>query len=180
MKTIFRSLELWEYVNVGFVEPENTEQLNAAQRKALKENQEKVADALSKIQSGVSDSIFPRIMRASTTKKACEILQQEFHGSDKVQVIKLQNLRREFENIKIKENESMNKFSSRFIELVNQMKSCGDDISDKKQVEKILISLPDKFIPIVSVIEETRSIYSFSIQSLMVKNVSESSIESAF
>ena len=44
----------------------------------------------------------------------------------------------------MKEKESMNEFSSRFTELVNQMKSCGDDIFDKKQVEKILISLPDK------------------------------------
>lgn len=69
----------------------------------LKENQEKEAKSLLKIQFGVSDSIFPRIMRASTAKEAWEILQQEFHGSDKVQPIKLQNLRREFENIKMKE-----------------------------------------------------------------------------
>lgn len=50
------------------------------------------------------------------------LLYQEFHCSDKVQAIKLQNLKREFENIKITENESMNEFSSRFIELVNQMR----------------------------------------------------------
>ena len=70
-----------------------------------------------------------------------------------------------------------------------QMKSCGDDISDKKQVEKILISLPDKFIHIVSVIEESKDLSTLSIQKLMeslksyeqrVKGFSENSMESAF
>ena len=61
----------------------------------MKDSQEEDVDALSKIQYGVSDSIFkvPRIMRASTTKEAWDILHQEFHDSDKVQVVKLQNLR---------------------------------------------------------------------------------------
>ena len=189
MKTIFRSLGLWEFVSIGFDNLESTEHLSAAQKNTLKENQEKDADVLSKIQSRISDSIFPRIMRASVSKEAWDILQQEFQGNDKVRAVKLQSLRRDFENIKMKENESMNEFYSRFIELVNQMKSCGDDIPDKKQVEKILKSFPDKFIPIIYVIKETKDLSTLSIQNLMgslksyeqrVKGTSESSVEGVF
>lgn len=69
------------------------------------------------------------------------------------------------------------------------MKSCGDDISNKKQVEKILISFPDKFIPIISVIDETKDLSTLTIQSLMgsskiyeqmVKGTTENSIKNAF
>lgn len=44
--TIFRALWLCKFFNVGFVEPQNPEQLEAAPTKALKNSHEKEADAL--------------------------------------------------------------------------------------------------------------------------------------
>ena len=49
------------------------------------------------------------------------------------------------------------------MELVNQMKSYGEEISDKRIVEKLLISLPSKFDPIVAVIEETKDLSLLSV-----------------
>ncbi|KAA8541944.1 hypothetical protein F0562_023096 [Nyssa sinensis] len=43
----------------------------------------------------------------------------------------------------------------------------GEDISDARIVEKILINLPKKFGPIVAVVEETKDISKLSIQELM-------------
>ncbi|KAL6332788.1 hypothetical protein AAG906_015050 [Vitis piasezkii] len=68
--------------------------------------------------------------------------------------------------MKMKENETLNEFSSIFMELVNQMKSYGEKISDKRIVEKLLISLPDKFDPIVAVIEETKDLSLLNVQEL--------------
>ena len=61
----------------------------------------------------------------------------------------------------------MQEFSDRFTELVNQMKIYGDQIKDKKIVEKVLISLPEKFDPIVSVTEKTKEFSTVMIQELM-------------
>ena len=128
-------------------------------------------------------------MRATRSKQAWEILQQEYQGDLKVRTIKLQNLRRDFETMKMKENETLNGFSTRFSELVNQMKTYGEDISDVRIVEKILISLPEKFDSIVVVIKETKDISKLSIQELMGSLKSyeqrlsrhfEKSLESAF
>ena len=89
----------------------------------------------------------------------------------------------------MKENENLNEFSSIFMELVNQMKSYGEEISDKRIVEKLLISLPDKFDPIVAVIEETKDLSLLSVQELFdslktyeqrLLRHSEKSVESAF
>ncbi|KAA8526403.1 hypothetical protein F0562_008394 [Nyssa sinensis] len=91
--------------------------------------------------------------------------------------------------MKMKENETLNDFSTRFSELVNQMKTYGEDISDARIVEKILISLPEKFDAIVAVVEETKDISKLSIQELMgslksyeqrLSQRSEKSLESAF
>ncbi|KAA8541216.1 hypothetical protein F0562_025177 [Nyssa sinensis] len=91
--------------------------------------------------------------------------------------------------MKMKENETLNDFSTRFSELLNQMKTSGEDISDARIVEKILISLPEKFDAIVAVVEETKDISKLSIQELMgslksyeqrLSRRSEKSLESAF
>ena len=52
------------------------------------------------------------------------------------------------------------------MELVNQMKSYGEEISDKRIVEKLLINLPDKYDTIVVVIEKTKYLSLLSVQDL--------------
>ncbi|XP_045817143.1 uncharacterized protein LOC123910135 [Trifolium pratense] len=141
------------------------------------------------IQRGVSLSIFPKIMRAKTSKDAWTILQQEFEGDSKVRTVKLQSLKRDYENERMKENESLNEYFNGLSELVNQMKSHGDKIDDRRIVDKILISLTEKFDPMVTVIEETKDLSTMSVQGLMgslrsyeqrLLRRSEKSVESAF
>ena len=69
--------------------------------------------------------------------------------------------------MKMKENETLNEFSSRFIELVNQMKSYGEEISDRRIVEKLFIRLPNKYDPMVVVVEETKDPSLLSVQELI-------------
>ncbi|KAK3035077.1 hypothetical protein RJ639_032579 [Escallonia herrerae] len=189
MKTIFKSLGLWESVVEGFTEPNTTEGMTENQKKKLDEKRQKDASALSLIQRNVTDPIFPRIMRVESAKEAWETLRNEFQGDHKVRVIKLQSLRKDLENMKMKEDESLKDYSSRFLELINQMKTHGEDISDRRIVEKTLISLPEKFDPIIAVIEETKDLSTLSVQEVMASLKSyeqrmarhtEKAVESAF
>jgi hypothetical protein len=170
-------------VESGYEIPESTTALTKAQKKELKENKSRDARALGMIQRGVSETIFPRIMGATRAKEAGAILQEEFQGDKKVRAIKLQTLRRDFENMRMKD------YSTRFLELVNQIKAYGEDMPDRRIVEKILISLHKKFDPMVAVIEETKELSSFGVQELLgslksheqrLERHSEKSIESAF
>ena len=128
-------------------------------------------------------------MRASKAKEAWDILQQEFQGDKRTRSVKLQALRRELENMKMKENETLNELSSKLMELVNQIKSYGEEINDKRIIEKLLINLPDKFDPIVAVIKETKDLSLLNVQELFgslktyeqrLLRHSEKSVESAF
>lgn len=51
----------------------------------------------------------------------------------KVRVVKLQGLRKEFQNLKLKlnENASVNEFCIRLIELINQMRISYEEIHEK-------------------------------------------------
>ncbi|RVW55367.1 Retrovirus-related Pol polyprotein from transposon TNT 1-94 [Vitis vinifera] len=122
-------------------------------------------------------------------QKLSYLFNKEFQGDKRTRSVKLQALRRELENMKMKENETLNEFSSKFMELVNQMKSYGEEISDKRIVEKLLISLPNKFDPIVAMIEEIKDLSLLSVQELFgslktyeqrLLRHSEKSVESAF
>ena len=135
--------------------------------KDLKQKRSRNAAVLSMRQRGVTPSIFPKIMRLKKAKEAWEVLKQEFQGDVKVRAIKLQTLRRDYENTKMKENESLNDYSSRLTDLINQMKSYGDEIEDQHIVEKILISIPEKFVPIIVVIENTKDLKTLGIQELL-------------
>ncbi|XP_038983671.1 uncharacterized protein LOC120111184 [Phoenix dactylifera] len=189
MRTLLLSEGLWNIVEKGFEDPDDESGLSDAQRKRLDANRMTDARALSKIQNGVSPTIFPRIIRANTAKQAWETLQREFQGDSKAITVKLQFLRREFENLKMKQSESVKDYFSRVINVVNQMKTYGEDISDQKIVEKILISLPEKYDYIVVAIEESKDLSTLSVEQLMGSLESheqrrqcrsDQSIESAF
>ncbi|XP_062085823.1 uncharacterized protein LOC133791932 [Humulus lupulus] len=110
----------------------------------------------------MADAIFPQIMGASTAKEACDTLQEEFQETVKVHTVKLQKLRRDFENLKMKDNETAKDYYSRIKEIVNKIGAYGEIIYDKKIVEKILISCTEKYDAIISVIEETKDIDTLS------------------
>ena len=167
METLFISLDVVEFIKQGYEDSTVAAERTAAQTEVLKKKRITDAGVLGMIQREVSNTIFPRIMRAKTAKEAWEILQQEFEGDSKVRTVKLQSLKRDFENEKMKENESLNEYFNRLSELVNQMKSHGDIIDDRRIVDKILISLTEKFDPMVVVIEETKDLSNMTVQGLM-------------
>ena len=189
IKTTFLTVDLWDMVEIGYEELENEEGLSDTQKKKLKEARQRNANALSMIQRAIADSIFPRIMRATTAQEAWEILQKEYLGDSKVRAVKLQSLRRQFENTKMKDNETLKEFSDRFIELVNQMKTYGEKLTDQTIVEKVLMNMPEKFDNVVSVIEQTKDLSTLSVEELMgslkvaeqrLIRHSEKPVESAF
>lgn len=99
-------------------------------------------------------------------------------------------MRREFHNLKMKESESIQDYSSRVVDVVNQIRTLGEKMTNQQIVEKILISLPEKYDPIVSAIEESKDLVTLSMEQLLgslksheqrrLRHSNDQSIESAF
>lgn len=192
MRFFFISRDLWEIIEEGFEESTaaSTSSESSSQRQSQdKENKKKNALALSYLHQGVSKSIYPRLFGISSAKTAWERLQKEFQGNNKVVSIKLQSLWRDFENIHMKETESVRDFTSKVAEIVNQIRAYGDTLEEKKIVQKMLRSLPSKFDHAAAAIEESKDLSTLTMFDLCgsleshearIKKSSSQSLEHAF
>ena len=68
-----------------------------------------------------------------------------YQGMAKVNIVKLQNTRRDFESLQMKEIEDIDSFMNRVMSIVNQLKIYGEDVQDRTVIEKVLRSLSTKF-----------------------------------
>jgi hypothetical protein len=90
-----------------------------------------------------------------------------YEGNEKVKDTKLQTYRIQFEQLKMKEYETIGKYFMRVEEMVNAMKTLGEKIEEHSLVQKILRSLPDRFNPKVSAIEELNDIKTLEFDQLL-------------
>ncbi|XP_022040315.1 uncharacterized protein LOC110942863 [Helianthus annuus] len=138
MKTILKSRDLWDLFETGVNEAEpDLAKLKTAKRKD--------AYSMAVIQQGVHDTLFSRIVAAVSAKECWTILQMEYEGDSQVKSVKLQGLRRDFENLLMKDDELIGDYFSRVMAIVSQQRAFGKIIADKTIVAKILRSLSPKF-----------------------------------
>ena len=55
-----------------------------------------------------------------------------------MELIKLQSLRRKFELMHMEDDQKIAEYISKLISIVNQMKACGEAMTDQQIVEKIM------------------------------------------
>ncbi|XP_048130817.1 uncharacterized protein LOC125313886 [Rhodamnia argentea] len=167
MKALLGAYSVWEVVNNGYDEPDDEVTMNQNRRNALEKIRSKDQHAPSIIYQCLDDSMFEKVSNASTSKEAWEILRNTHQGVQKVQKIRLQTLRGEFEVICVKESESISDYFTRVLAIMNQMKRIGKEVLDVRVVEKILRSLDKKFNHIVVAIEESKDLDAMTIDELM-------------
>eukprot|EP00253_Pinus_taeda_P029962 PITA_29962 len=169
MKALFACQDLWEIVEDGFDEPTNETEFNRltqGEKDLLKSNRKKDEKAIVFLYQALDKSVFPRIAGAKTSKEVWQTLKTAYQGMEKVRTAKLQLLRRDFENLNMKESDNIDSFLTHVIGLVTQMRTHGETIEDRRIVEKILRVLPSKFDAIVTTIEETKDLSSFLVDEL--------------
>ncbi|CAL9021866.1 unnamed protein product [Prunus brigantina] len=174
MKTILKSHGLWDLVEKGLSisdskkkESENISDEEVTEKSAMAGILMKDARALGLIQSAVSDQLFPRIVNEETSKGAWDILKLEFRGDKQVRNVKLQGLRREFEYTRMKDSESLSVYLVRLFDIINHMKSYGEELSRERIVQKLLFSLPKSYDSICSVIEHSKDLETLEVQEVV-------------
>ncbi|KAI5336241.1 hypothetical protein L3X38_015508 [Prunus dulcis] len=167
MRTIFKCHGIWNLVEKGLQAPDSKVDEEGSSDSKMVSLLMKDAKALGIIQGAVSDDIFPRISNEETSKGAWDILHQEFHSDKQVRSIMLQGLRRDFEYTRMRDDEILSGYITRLLELVNQMKGYGEDLTKGRIVQKLLISLTKEFDPVCYVIEQTRDIETIEVQEVI-------------
>ncbi|WJX34995.1 hypothetical protein P8452_23045 [Trifolium repens] len=164
MKVIFNVQEVYKQVNAVITPlPANA---NEEQRTTFKEAKKNDNKALFLIQQCVDSKVFEKIADAETSKDAWDILQKSYGGDAKVKKVKLQALKRQYELLQMKNDETVADYFTRLVTLTNQMKNCGSNLDEQETVEKALRNLTPKFDHIVVTIEETKDLSEVKIEDL--------------
>ena len=65
------------------------------------------------------------------------------------------------------ESEKINEYCTRVMNIVNEIRNHSDTISNQQVVEKIVISVKEKYVYIVAITKETKDLSKLSIEELV-------------
>ncbi|XP_071926067.1 uncharacterized protein [Coffea arabica] len=158
--------DLWDMVETDHV-PELSEDPTIAEMRAHRDAVKMRSKAMTCIHSAVSDAVFTKIMTCETAKKAWDALKVTFQGNDRTKQMQVLNLRREFELLKMKDTENIKEYSDRLLNIVNTIKLIGEQLPDSRVVEKVLVSLPERFEAKISSLEDLRDLSQMTLPELI-------------
>jgi hypothetical protein len=164
MRVLFGAQDVLDLVTEGYVPVavNATEEERVAQRETRKRDQK----ALFFIHQCVDANVFEKIADSTTSKGAWDILVRCYGGDVSVKKVKLQSLRKQYENLNMKNNEKVSEYISRMIVITNEMKACGETLSEQVIIEKVLRSLTLQFDYIVVAIEHSKDLSTIRIEEL--------------
>ena len=108
-----------------------------------------------------------RILHCPTAKSAWDILAVTYEGDSSVKDQRLSSLEREFENLSMKDNESIDDFYSRLSNVANQCRGLGEEISEFKIVKRIIQSLSPSYHHLAIVFQQTQDLSVYSVEKLI-------------
>ena len=115
----------------------------------------------------VSQMIFMRIMSLKTTKKTWDYLKAEYEGDERIHGMKVLNLIMDFELQKMKESESVVEYSDRLLIIANKVRLLRSVLNDSRIIEKLLVTIPEKFEVTITSLENTKDLSKISLAELL-------------
>ncbi|CAM8968860.1 unnamed protein product [Rhodiola kirilowii] len=176
MKSFLKSLDekAWKAVLTGWTEPmmENLMGEAIPKPEALwTESDEKAymgnSKAMNAIFSGVDENVVKLIINCEVAKEAWDILQIAYEGTDKVCNLRMQIVTTKFDEMKMKDSETIPEFNARVLDLSNEDTALGKLIDKERMACKVLRSFPLRFAMKVTAIEEMCDISKLKLDEFM-------------
>jgi hypothetical protein len=151
MKTYIQAhgFEIWQSIVDGYTTPTVPPTNDKAVK--LSQNNSKATNALL---NGISETVFTKVAHCKSAKEIWDKIQNIYEGDSKFKAAKLQTYRGQFEELNMKEDENIAAYSLRVDETVNAIIGLGEEIKESVIVQKVLRSLPMRFNPNISALEE--------------------------
>ena len=77
------------------------------------------------------------------------------------------NFVREFEGFQMKESETIKEYSTKLVDIVDKARILGIDLSDNRLVQKIVVSLPERYEAIIASLENTKNLSHIKLAALV-------------
>ena len=167
METYLEAMDLWEAVEEDYEILPLPNNPTMTQIKSHKERKTKKSKAKATLFAAVSTTIFTRIMSLKSAKDVWEYLKEEYAGDEKIRGMQSLNLIREFELQRMKDSETIKEYSDRLLGIANRVKLLGTSFLDSRIVEKILVTVPEKYEASITTLENTKDLSSITLTELL-------------
>ncbi|KAH9679706.1 hypothetical protein KPL71_026241 [Citrus sinensis] len=138
METYLEALDLWEAVEEDYEIPTLPNNPTMAQIKAHKEKKIKKSRAKACLFAAVSSTIFTRIMSL-----------------------------KEFELQIMKDSEMIKDYFDRLLSIANKVRLLGSEFTDSRIVQKILVTVPERYEATITTFENTKNLSKISLAKLL-------------
>ena len=154
-----RSEGLWRMVDGTAIEPpELPENPTLQQYREHDKIVSKNYKALTCLHSALSEEVFTKIVACETAAEIWNKLKEEYQGSDKTKRMEISTLKREFEFLRMKESENIQEYAGRVMAIVSKIRLLGEVVEEKRIVEKISLTLPERYESKISSLEDSGDI----------------------
>ncbi|XP_052198262.1 uncharacterized protein LOC127805549 [Diospyros lotus] len=167
MKVHLKALDLWEAVEEDYVVTDLSVNPTVNQIKIHKERKTRKAKAMAYLYAAISPNIFTKIMNLSSAKAIWDHLKEEYQGNERVKNMQVLNLIREFEMQRMNESETVKEYTDMLLSLANKVRLLGKDFPDQIIIEKILVTLPERYEVTISSLENAKDLSSISLAELL-------------
>ncbi|KAF2284785.1 hypothetical protein GH714_030376 [Hevea brasiliensis] len=167
MEAYLDANDLWEAVEEDYQVLPLPDNPTMAQMKSFKERKARKSKAKNCLFAAVSSSIFTKIMSLKTAFDIWNYLKKEYEGNEKIKGMQVLNLVREFEMQKMKESETIKEYSDRLLNIVNKVRLFGTEFADTRIVQKILVTVPERFEATISSLENTKDLSKIGLAELI-------------
>nr|CAN76244.1 hypothetical protein VITISV_023380 [Vitis vinifera] len=138
-----------------------------AQMKLHKERRTRKAKAKACLFAAVSPSIFIKIMKIDSAAEIWEYLKEEYKGDERIKNMQVMNLIREFEMKKMRESDAVKDYAAQLLSIADKVRLLGKEFSNEKIVQKILVTLPEKYEATISSLENSKDLSTISLTELL-------------
>ncbi|XP_010543104.1 PREDICTED: uncharacterized protein LOC104816130, partial [Tarenaya hassleriana] len=106
-------------------------------------------------------------MQLESAKDVWDFLKNEYEGDEKIRGMKVLNLMREFERQHMKASESVKNYVDRLVSIVNKIRILGTQVSDERLVQKVMVSVPERYEATLASLENTKEISEIKLPELL-------------
>ncbi|XP_073263216.1 uncharacterized protein [Populus alba] len=167
METHLKALDLWEAVEEDYEVPPLPNNPTMTQIKSHKERKTKKSKAKACLFAAVSTTIFTMIMSLQSAKDVWDYLKKEYAGDERIRGMQSLNLIREFELQRMKDSETIKEYSDKLMGIANRVRLLGTSFADSRIVEKLLVTVPEKYEASITTLENTKDLSKITLTELL-------------
>nr|KYP60815.1 hypothetical protein KK1_023229 [Cajanus cajan] len=109
-------------------------------------------------------------MTLKSAKTIWDYLKEGYAGDERIRSMQVLNLMREFEIQKMKETGTIKHYSDKLLGIANKVRLLGTQFLDSRIVEKILVTIPERYEASIAALENTKDLFFFEQQRNILYN----------